>query len=79
MTRSGVRAERGGGDHAGADGGGAGDVVKDVQNKSTLSVSDRAAIATYAICMNVASYADIPAALERFGSVVHSVGLVPGA
>ncbi len=52
-----------------------GDVVKDVQNKSTLSVSDRAAIATYAICMNVASYADIPAALERFGSVVHSVGL----
>lgn len=51
-----------------------GDVVKDVQNKSTLSVSDRAAIATYAICMNVASYADIPAVLERFGGVVQSVG-----
>ena len=53
-----------------------GDVVKDVQNKSTLSVSDRAAIATYAICMNVASYQEIPAVLERFGSVIHSVGAV---
>lgn len=50
------------------------DVVKDVQSKTSLSVSDRAAIATYAICMNVASYQEIPAVLDRFGSVIHSVG-----
>ena len=52
------------------------DVVKDVQSKTSLSVSDRAAIATYAICMRVESYQEIPVVLERFGSVIHSVGTV---
>ena len=52
------------------------DTVKDVQNDSSFSVVDRAALAVYAICANVTVYSEIPAVLDRFGAVVRNVGTI---
>ncbi|KAK8789662.1 eukaryotic translation initiation factor 5 [Blastocystis sp. subtype 4] len=46
------------------------DIVKDVQNDSSLSVGDRAALALYSVLVNITVYTDIPAVLEKYKKMV---------
>lgn len=49
------------------------DIVKDVQNDSSLSVGDRAALALYSVLVNTTEYSAIPAVLEKYKKMVADV------
>ena len=62
------------------------DIVKDVQNDSSLSVArvfrdvhddlgDRAALALYSVLVNITVYTDIPAVLEKYKKMVTDVSM----
>ena len=51
------------------------DIVKDVQNDSSLSVGDRAALALYSVLVNITVYTDIPAVLEKYKKMVTDVSM----
>ena len=49
------------------------DIVKDVQNDSSLG--DRAALALYSVLVNITLYTDIPAVLEKYKKMVTDVSM----
>ena len=51
------------------------DIVKDVQNDSSLSVGDRAALALYSVLVNITVYTDIPGVLEKYKKMVTDVSM----
>ena len=50
------------------------DLVKEAQNSSTLSVSDRPALALFVVLAGVSDYKEIPALLEKYRAMIAGVG-----
>lgn len=49
-------------------------MVKEAQNSSTLSVSDRPALALFVVLAGVSDYKEIPALLEKYKAMIAGVG-----
>ena len=49
------------------------DLVKDAQNESTFSVSERASLLLYVVLADVKEHSAIPALLEEYQTMIHEV------